>query len=63
MDSRVNFSGKLYEPHFYGVKKEEGLVDYDMMEEKAKELQPKLIICGASAYSRDWDYARIRIHC
>lgn len=58
--SGVNFSGKLYEPHFYGVTKEEGLVDYDMMEQKAKELQPKLIICGASAYSRDWDYPRIR---
>ena len=58
--SGVNFSGKLYEPHFYGVTKEEGLVDYNMMEQKAKELQPKLIICGASAYSRDWDYARIR---
>ena len=58
--SAVNFSGKLYEPHFYGVTKEEGLVDYNMMEQKAKELQPKLIICGASAYSRDWDYARIR---
>ena len=58
--SGVNFSGKLYEPHFYGVTKEEGLVDYDMMEQKAMELQPKLIICGASAYSRDWDYARIR---
>ncbi len=58
--SPVNFSGKLYEPHFYGVTKEEGLVDYNMMAQKAKELKPKLIICGASAYSRDWDYARIR---
>ncbi len=58
--SPVNFSGKLYEPHFYGVKKEDGLVDYDMMEEVAKREKPKLIICGASAYSRDWDYARIR---
>jgi len=58
--SAVNFSGKLYEPHFYGVTKEEGLVDYNMMEQKAKELKPKLIICGASAYSRDWDYVRIR---
>jgi glycine hydroxymethyltransferase len=58
--SAVNFSGKLYEPHFYGVTKEEGLVDYNMMEQKAMELKPKLIICGASAYSRDWDYARIR---
>ncbi len=58
--SGVNFSGKLYKPHFYGVKKEDGLVDYDMLEAKAKEVKPKMIICGASAYSRDWDYARIR---
>lgn len=58
--SGVNFSGKLYQPHFYGVKKEDGLVDYDMLEEKARTVKPKLIICGASAYSRDWDYARIR---
>ena len=58
--SPVNFSGKLYEPHFYGVNKETGQVDYDMMEEVAKRELPKLIICGASAYSRDWDYARIR---
>ncbi len=49
--SPVNFSGKLYEAHF---------VDYAMLEQKAKELKPKLIICGASAYSRDWDYERIR---
>ncbi len=58
--SPVNFSGKLYEAHFYGVTKDEGLVDYNMLEQKAKELKPKLIICGASAYSRDWDYERIR---
>ena len=58
--SPVNFSGRLYEPHFYGVSKETGTVDYDMMEEVAKRENPKLIICGASAYSRDWDYARIR---
>ena len=58
--SPVNFSGKLYEPHFYGVKKETGLVDYEMLEQKAKEVKPKLIICGASAYSRDWDYERMR---
>jgi len=56
----VNFSGKLYQPHFYGVKKETGLVDYEMLEEKARAEKPKVIICGASAYSRDWDYARIR---
>jgi glycine hydroxymethyltransferase len=58
--SPVNFSGKLYEAHFYGVTKEEGLVDYEMLEAQALKVQPKLIICGASAYSRDWDYARIR---
>jgi glycine hydroxymethyltransferase len=58
--SAVNFSGKLYQPHFYGVKKEDGLVDYEIMEKVAKKENPKLIICGASAYSRDWDYARIR---
>jgi glycine hydroxymethyltransferase len=58
--SAVNFSGKLYKPHFYGVTREEGLVDYDMLEAKAREARPKMIICGASAYSRDWDYARIR---
>ncbi len=57
--SPVNYSGKLYEAHFYGVVKETGLVDYDMLEQKAREFKPKLIFCGASAYSRDWDYARI----
>jgi glycine hydroxymethyltransferase len=58
--SPVNFSGKLYKPFFYGVNQETGRVDYDMMEEVAKREKPKMIICGASAYSRDWDYARIR---
>jgi glycine hydroxymethyltransferase len=58
--SPVNFSGKLYDAHFYGVKKETGTVDYEMLEAKAKEVKPKLIVCGASAYSRDWDYACIR---
>jgi glycine hydroxymethyltransferase len=58
--SPVNFSGKLYKPFFYGVSKETGLVDYDAMEEVALRERPKMIICGASAYSRDWDYARIR---
>jgi glycine hydroxymethyltransferase len=58
--SPVNFSGKLYSPFFYGVQKETGLVDYDMMEEVALREKPKMIICGASAYSRDWDYSRIR---
>jgi glycine hydroxymethyltransferase len=58
--SPVNFSGKLYEPYFYGVDRESGLVNYDQMEQVALAEKPKLIICGASAYSRDWDYARIR---
>jgi len=58
--SPVNFSGKLYKAHFYGVKKDTGLVDYEMLEQKARTEKPKLIICGASAYSRDWDYERIR---
>ena len=58
--SAVNFSGKFFQPHFYGVKKETGRVDYDMMEEVALREKPKMIICGASAYSRDWDYERIR---
>jgi Glycine/serine hydroxymethyltransferase len=58
--SPVNFSGKLYEAHFYGVKKETGLVDYELLEEKARAVKPKLIICGASAYSRDWEYERLR---
>jgi glycine hydroxymethyltransferase len=58
--SPVNFSGKLYKAVHYGVKQENGLVDYDMMEQQAHKHKPKLIICGASAYSRDWDYARIR---
>jgi glycine hydroxymethyltransferase len=58
--SPVNFSGKLYKAVHYGVSKETGLVDYDMLEKQALEHKPKLIVCGASAYSRDWDYARIR---
>jgi glycine hydroxymethyltransferase len=58
--SPVNFSGKLYEAHFYGVKKEDGLIDYEAMEQVALAQKPKLVICGASAYSRDWDYKRIR---
>src|SRR5438067_12885314 len=58
--SPVNYSGKLYKAHFYGVKKDTGIVDYDMLEEKARTVKPKLIICGASAYSRDWDYERLR---
>ena len=58
--SPVNFSGKLYSPLFYGVNKETGLIDYDSIEEIAMKERPKMIICGASAYSRDWDYKRIR---
>src|SRR5215217_5946123 len=58
--SPVNFSGKLYHPLFYGVKKETGLVDYEMLEEVALAEKPKLIIVGASAYSREWDYAFVR---
>lgn len=58
--SPVNFSGKLYKPSFYTVKKETGLIDYEELERKAREEKPKLIICGASAYSRDIDYKRIR---
>lgn len=58
--SPVNFSGKLYQPHFYGVEQETGLIDWDKVERKALEVKPKLLICGASAYSRDWDYARLR---
>jgi glycine hydroxymethyltransferase len=58
--SPVNFSGKLYKPFFYGVNQETGQVDYHALEEVARREKPKMIICGASAYSRDWDYARIR---
>lgn len=58
--SPVNYSGKLYHAFSYGVGKESGLVDYDQLEAVALKEKPKLIICGASAYSRDWDYARIR---
>ena len=58
--SAVNFSGKTYKPYFYGVVKETGLIDYEMLESQARQHKPKLIICGASAYSRDIDYARIR---
>jgi len=58
--SRVNFSGKFYKPFFYGVNKRTELIDYEQMEEIAEKEKPKLIICGASAYSRDWDYERIR---
>ncbi len=58
--SPVNFSGKLYKTSFYGVAKETGTVDYDMIERVALEEKPQLIIAGASAYSRDWNYERMR---
>ncbi len=58
--SSVNFSGKVYNPHFYGVEEDSGLIDMDKVEAKALAVKPKMIICGASAYSRDWDYARFR---
>ena len=58
--SPVNFSGKLYKTSFYGVEKETGRVDMNKVEAIAHKEQPNLIICGASAYSRDWDYARFR---
>jgi glycine hydroxymethyltransferase len=58
--STVNFSGKIYKSFFYGVNKEDGLIDYTTLEETALREKPKMIICGASSYSRDWDYKRIR---
>jgi len=58
--SPVNFSGKLYKPSFYGVEKETGLIDFQKVKETARRERPKLIICGASAYSRDWDYKALR---
>ncbi len=58
--SPVNFSGKLYRPVFYGVHPDTGRVDYDQMADVAKKEKPKLIIAGASSYSRDWDYQRMR---
>ena len=58
--SPVNFSGKYFQPHFYGVEQETGLIDWDKVEEIALRDRPRLLICGASAYSRDWDYVRLR---
>ena len=58
--SPVNFSGKLYKTSFYNVNKQTGLIDYNMLEEVAKKEKPKMIICGGSAYSRDWDYIKFR---
>ncbi len=58
--SPVNFSGKLYDPVFYGVGKESGTIDYDELAATAEKESPKMIICGASAYPRDWDYKKLR---
>ncbi len=58
--SSVNFSGKLYQPSFYGVEQETGLIDFNKILEIAQREKPKMIICGASAYSRDWDYKKLR---
>ena len=58
--SPANFSGKTYQAIHYGVTKD-GIVDYEQLETKARAEKPKMIICGASAYSRDWDYQRIRV--
>ncbi len=58
--SPVNYSGKLYQPFFYGVEEETGRIDYDKVRDSVKTNKPKLIITGASAYSRDWDYVRFR---
>ncbi len=58
--SPVNFSGKYFQAFFYGVEEETGLIDWDKVEATALKEKPRLIICGASAYSRDWDYARLR---
>jgi glycine hydroxymethyltransferase len=58
--SPVNFSGKLYQPSFYGVEQETGLIDFDNVIRIAEREKPKMIICGASAYSRDWDYKKLR---
>ncbi len=58
--SPVNFSGKLYKPEFYGVEESTGTIDCEKLREKAIATKPKLIICGASAYSRDWDYESLR---
>ena len=58
--SPVNFSGKLYDANFYGVEEETGIIDYNKVRDQALEVKPKMIICGASAYSRDWDYKTLR---
>ncbi len=58
--SPVNFSGKLYKPNFYGVERETGRISIETIAKKAHEVKPKLLIAGASAYSRDWDYKTMR---
>ena len=58
--SPVNFSGQLYDANFYGVEKETGVIDYNKVRDQALKIKPKMIICGASAYSRDWDYKTLR---
>jgi glycine hydroxymethyltransferase len=58
--SPVNFSGKLYRPTFYGVEKETGLIDFNKIRDTARKEKPKLLICGASSYARDWDYKTLR---
>ena len=58
--SPVNFSGKLYKPHFYGVEKDTGVLNYDKIQEIANQVKPQMIIAGASAYSRDIDFKRFR---
>ena len=59
--SPVNFSGKLYDAHFYGVEEATGTIDYNKVKDQAHKVNPKMIICGASAYSRDWDYKALRL--
>ena len=58
--SPVNFSGKFYDAHFYGVEEATGIIDYNKVKDQAHKVNPKMIICGASAYSRDWDYKTLR---
>ncbi|MDQ2657178.1 MAG: serine hydroxymethyltransferase [Bacteroidota bacterium] len=58
--SPVNFSGKLYQPVFYGVEQDTGTIDFDKVLQIAQREKPRMIICGASAYSRDWDYKKLR---
>jgi len=58
--SPVNYSGRVYRPHFYGVEPDTGRIDMDKVAARAREVKPRLIICGASAYSREWEYQRFR---